>query len=145
MRKESISDGIAPQKNLEDTLFVRLLFDIMIPAKLASSIRDSGYDVTEARNLPKEIYRNDERLLELAAKERRAVFTCNFSDPVHNFCIIDTAWRRQGKEHAGIILCPQTDVSLRLWEVWRRLLKLLDTYFWDELYNHLFWLPPLSE
>lgn len=148
MRKDIISDGgefqDTKENNLEKALFVRLLFDIMIPAELASSIRDSGYDVAEARKLPKDIYGNDERLLKVAVTERRALFTCNFSDPFHNFCLIDAAWKLQGKQHAGIILCPQTDISLRRWEVWRRLLQLLDTYSWDELYNRLIWLPPLG-
>jgi hypothetical protein len=38
-----------------DTLFARLLCDVMIPAEVAMAIRTQGYDVAEARTLPAEI------------------------------------------------------------------------------------------
>jgi hypothetical protein len=59
-------------------------------------------------------------------------------------------WRKRGrsrwrcnKEHAGIILVPQHQVSSRShrWEVRDRLLKFLNCYPPDELRNQLWWLP----
>jgi hypothetical protein len=98
----------------EESLFVRLLCDVMIPAELSEALRAQGYDVAEARLLPPEVQQNDDALLAVARKEGRTIVTCNYSDPQSNFCIIHTEWRSQGKEHAGIILVPQHHVSSRL-------------------------------
>lgn len=129
--------------SLNDTLFARLLCDVMIPAELAEAVRAQGYDVAEARTLPLEVQQDDRALLEEAAQQRRAVVTCNYSDPQSNFCLIHEEWQKQGKEHAGIILVPQFQVSnrLRRWEVRDRLLNLLNQHTWDELCNQVWWLP----
>jgi predicted nuclease of predicted toxin-antitoxin system len=126
-----------------ETLFVRLLCDVMIPAELAEALRTQGYDVAEARLLSLDVQQNDEVLLDEAARQDRAVVTCNYSDPRSNFCVIHEEWRSQGKEHAGIILVPQHQVSSRShrWQVRDRLLKFLNCYSADELRNQLWWLP----
>jgi len=90
-----------------ETLFARLLCDVMIPAELSAAIRAQGYDVAEARALPVEIQQNDHTVLQAAAQQRRVVVTCNYSDPQSNFCLIHEEWRAQGKKHAGIILIAQ--------------------------------------
>jgi len=127
----------------EEALFIRLLCDVMIPAELAEALRAQGYDVAEARLLPLEVQQDDEALLEEAARQERAVVTCNYSDPRSNFCVIHEQWQAQGKEHAGIILVPQHQVSSRSyrWEVRDRLSKFLSWYPADELRNQLWWLP----
>lgn len=127
----------------EEALFARLLCDVMIPAELSEALRARGYDVAEARMLSLEVQQDDEMLLEQASRERRAVVTCNYSDPQSNFCTIHEQWRSQSKEHAGIILVPQHHVSSRSrrWEVRDRLLALLNYYPADELRNELRWLP----
>jgi hypothetical protein len=128
---------------LNDTLFARLLFDVMIPAEIAEAIRAQGYDVAEARTLLLDVQRDDRAILEEAAHQRRVVVTCNYSDPQSNFCVIHEEWQAQGKEHAGIVLVAQFQISnrLRRWEVRDRLLNLLNQHTWDELYNQLWWLP----
>jgi hypothetical protein len=127
----------------EEALFVRLLCDVMIPAELAAALRAQGYDVAEARLLPMEVQQDDHALLGEAAGQSRAVVTCNYSDPRSNFCVIHEQWRAQGRDHAGIILVPQHQVSSRLrrWEVRDRLVKFLNVYPADELRNQLWWLP----
>ncbi len=55
-----------------------------------------------------EVQQDDDALLKEAARQERAVVTCNYSDPRSNFCVIHERWQWQGKEHAGIILVPQT-------------------------------------
>jgi hypothetical protein len=127
----------------EESLFARLLCDVMIPAELAEAIRAQGYDVAEARMLPLEVQQDDEALLEEAAGQVRAVVTCNYCDPQSNFCVIHEQWLAQGKGHAGIILVPQHQVSSRSrrWEVRDRLLKFLNCYPAEELRNQLWWLP----
>jgi hypothetical protein len=128
---------------LNDTLFARLLFDVMIPAELAEAMRAQGYNVAEVRTLPIEVQQDDRALLEEATQQQRVVVTCNYSDPQSNFCLIHEEWQGQGKEHAGIILIPQFQISnrLRRWEVRDRLLNFLNQHTRDEVYNQLWWLP----
>lgn len=127
----------------EESLFVRLFCEVMIPAELSEALRAQGYDVAEARMLTLEVQQDDEALLEHASREGRAVVTCNYSDPQSNFCTIHEQWQSQGKEHAGIILAPHHHVSShsRRWEVRDRLLRLLNHFSAHELRNELRWLP----
>lgn len=127
----------------EELLFARLLCDIMIPAELSEAIRVQEYDVIEARHLPLEVQQDDWAILAEAAATSRVVITCNYSDPSSNFCLIHDEWRAEGKEHAGIILIPQFQISnrLRRWEVRDRLLEFLNQHTADELRNQLWWLP----
>jgi hypothetical protein len=127
----------------DELLFARLLCDIMIPAELSEALRAQGYDVAEARLLPMEVQQDDDALLKEATRQERTVVTCNYSDPRSNFCVIHERWRSQGKEHAGILLVPQHQVSSRSlrWEVRDRMLKFLNCYAADELRNQLWWLP----
>jgi hypothetical protein len=78
-----------------------------------------------------------------AASRSCVVVTCNYSDPASNFCLIHDEWRAQGKQHAGIILVPQFQISSRArrWEVRERLLVFLNQHTADELRNQLWWLP----
>jgi hypothetical protein len=126
-----------------ETLFARLLCDVMIPAEFSAAIRAQGYDVVEARTFPLEIQQDDHAILQAAAQQRRVVITCNYSDPPSNFCLMHEAWRAQGKQHAGIMLIAQYQISSRMgrWEVRDRLLNLLNRHTADELSNQLWWLP----
>ena len=126
-----------------ETLFARLLCDVMIPADLSAAIRAQGYDVAEARALPVEIQQDDHAILRAAAQQQRVVVTCNYSDPQSNFCLIHEEWHSQGKRHAGVILIAQYQISSRLgrWEVRDRLLNFLNQRTADELSNQLWWLP----
>jgi hypothetical protein len=125
------------------TLFARLLCDVMIPAEVAMAIRIQGYDVVEARTFPVEMQQDDCALLTAATQQQRVVITCNYSDPQSNFCLIHAEWQAQGKDHCGIILIPQYQLSSRLrrWEVRDRLLSFLNHYLANELRNQLWWLP----
>jgi predicted nuclease of predicted toxin-antitoxin system len=127
----------------EAALFVRLLCDVMIPAELAEALRAQGYDVAEARLLPVEVQQDDDAILQEASRQERVVVTCNYSDPQSNFCVIHEQWQSQTKEHAGIILVSQQQISSRSrrWEVRDRLLKFLNSYSADEVRNQLWWLP----
>jgi hypothetical protein len=124
-------------------LFAKLLCDVMIPAEFSAAIRARGFDVAEVRELPPEVQQDDWAILTLAAQQQRAVVTCNYSDQNSNFCLIHEEWQSQGKEHSGIILIPQFQISdhLRRWDVRDRLLHLLNQSTADELRNKLWWLP----
>jgi len=117
--------------------------DIMIPPEISEALRSQGYDVLEARELPTEIYQDDRLLLEEAARQGRVLVTCNYSDPQSNFVIIHEEWQREGKEHAGIILVPQFQIShrMRRWEVRDRLVRFLNRVSVKELRNQILWLP----
>ena len=73
---------------MENSLFARLLFDVMLPARLAEAIRIQGFDVVEARALPIEVQRDDNALLQEATHQQRVLVTCNYRDPRSNFCTI---------------------------------------------------------
>lgn len=128
---------------VDDQLFARLLFDIMIPAQFAEAIDSQGYDIVEARTLPVEIQRDDRLLLEEAARRNRLLVTCNYSDPNSNFNLIHEEWESRGKQHAGIIFIYQYHLSNRIgrWEVRDRLLKFLNQHTADDLLNRIWWLP----
>ncbi|HWX40240.1 MAG TPA: DUF5615 family PIN-like protein [Blastocatellia bacterium] len=130
-------------KGPDDVLFARLLCDIMIPSELSAAIRAHGYDVAEARHLSPAVQVDDLALLQEAADQGRLVVTCNYSDPTSNFCTIHDEWRAQGKEHAGIVLIPQRQISSRSlrWEVRDRLVDFLNQRTADELRNRIWWLP----
>jgi hypothetical protein len=126
-----------------ETLFARLLCDVMIPAEFSAAIRAQGYDVAEARTFPVDIQQEDSAILQTAAQQQRVVITCNYSDPQSNFCRLHEAWHAQGKQHAGIILIAQYQLSSRLgrWDVRDRLLTFLNHHTAEELSDHLWWLP----
>jgi hypothetical protein len=115
----------------------------MIPAEFSAAIRARSFDVAEVRELPPEVQQDDWAILTLAAQQQRAVVTCNYSDQSGDFCLIHEGWQSQGKEHSGIILIPQFQISdhLRRWDVRDRLLHLLNQCTADELRNQLWWLP----
>lgn len=83
------------------TFFAQLLCDIMIPAEFSAAIRVQGYDVAEARALPVGVQQDDRAILAEAARQRRAVITCNYSDPNSNFYLIHEEWRTQSRGARG--------------------------------------------
>jgi hypothetical protein len=131
------------RETLNGGLFAKLLFDCMFSADFAASIRAQGFDVAEARHLPRAIQRNDYAVLKQAILERRVLITCNCDDPDGNFCVIHEEWLRAGKNHFGIVLVPQFrfDNHHTRWAIRRRLLDFLNSRTWDELQNQLLWLP----
>ena len=126
-----------------ETLFARLLCDVMIPAEFSAAIRAQGYDVAEARTFPVEIQQDDHAILRAAAQQQRVVITCNYSDPQSNCCRLHEAWRAHGKQHAGILLIAQYQISSRVgrWEVRDRLLTCLHHHTAAELREQLWWVP----
>jgi hypothetical protein len=126
-----------------ETLFARLLCDVMIPAEFSAAIRTQGYDLVEVRTFPLQIQQDDQAILRVAAQQQRVLITCNYSDPQSNFCLIHEAWHVQGEKHAGIILIAQYQITSRLgrWEVRDRLLSFLNRHTAEELSNQLWWLP----
>ena len=71
------------------------------------------------------------RLLEYAAKERRAIYSFNVGD----FCQLHSQWLAEGKSHAGIILARQQQFSIG--EQLRRLIKLMNAVSSDTMLGRL--------
>jgi hypothetical protein len=95
-----------------ETLFARLLCDVMIPAEFSAAIRAQGYDVAEARVLPVEIQQDDHAILRAAAQQRRVVVTCNYSGPQSNFCLIHEEWRALGYPPLALEHCQHLGQDL---------------------------------
>jgi len=60
--------GMSAEPPSPETLFARLLCDVMIPAEFSAAIRAHGYDVAEVRTVPVEIQQDDEAILRAAAQ-----------------------------------------------------------------------------
>jgi len=137
MKAEETSSG---------TFFAQLLCDIMIPAEFSAAIRAQGYDVAEARALPVEVQQDDRAILAEAARQLRAVITCNYSDPNSNFYLIQS--HSPGVAHSahgarGIHShTPSSDQqSLAALGGARPASQLTESTHADEFSNQVWWLP----
>lgn len=84
---------------------VRALLDVQLSHEIAKALRARGLDVdavTERADIPNDT--SDERLLEFATGEDRAMVTNNVKD----FRPIGAARLQRGVSHAGLILVPST-------------------------------------
>ncbi len=102
-----------------------------ISPRLADQLRKHGFDVTSSQesNLLSE---PDDKQLEFAATERRAIVTFN----VRDFLALHEKYLLEGREHWGIILSSREPVHV----LFRRLLKLLQTVSAHHLKNQVRWL-----
>lgn len=119
-------------------LFIRVYTDEHITALLAPALRRRGYEAqncAEARTLGWE----DEKHPAYAAERGMALLTSDPSD----FIPIARRWHEEGREHAGIIICPQfsrQEMGLLL----RWTLRLLDQLTADEIHNAIVYLRQFS-
>lgn len=121
-------------KNDAAQVFIRVYTDEHITALLAPALRRRGYEAQnciEAHTLGWE----DEKHLAYAAEHSMAILTSDPSD----FIPIAKRWRKESRNHAGIIICPQfsrQEVNTLL----RWTLQLLDRLTADELRNAVVYL-----
>lgn len=111
---------------------IALYLDEHIPADLAAHLRRLGYDVLttgEAGRADKGL--DDEDQLLFAAGQGRALLSFNHCD----FAPMDTAWKEQGRAHAGIILCPQVSLS----ELVRRVQRHVQRVTAEQQHDLLLW------
>jgi hypothetical protein len=123
-----------------DELLIRVYTDDMVPPWFSAALQGHGFDCVCARDvgnsgLP------DEDHLAWATAENRLLFSCNVADPEHNFQQIHVGWLAEGRSHAGILLCPQEQVSRRSAEVLQRLVQFLNRFSRHEVADQLLWLP----
>lgn len=110
---------------------VKLLLDEHIWVGLAAALNEYGFDAVHVTLTP---YRgiDDERLLEFAVSQNRAILTNNHRD----FVPLARHWFEAGKKHKGIVL----SVQLPRGELLRQTKNLLDNLSADHLTNTVRWL-----
>jgi predicted nuclease of predicted toxin-antitoxin system len=81
---------------------IRVLLDEDVFKDLAEALRRRGWDAVHVAEVGS-LGLSDEAHLERCAREGRVMFTFNVSD----FPELHARWLREGKHHAGILLCPQ--------------------------------------
>lgn len=115
---------------------VRVFTDELVDTALAVELRRRGYDAVSCREAGRANQRiGDPAQLAYATTEGRAILTNNISD----FIPLDARWKRQGREHAGIILFdnfPPVGALLR------RVIAHLDATEPETQHNIVLWLPP---
>jgi Domain of unknown function (DUF5615) len=81
---------------------VKALLDEQLSVEIARELRRRGHDVEAVTERPDLLRAPDERLMEVAMQEDRAVITNN----LRHFRPIAAQRLAQGKQHAGLILLP---------------------------------------
>lgn len=85
---------------------MRALVDEQLSVEIARELRRRGGDVEAVTERPELVGASDERLMDQAMQEDRAVITNNFRP-------IAAQRLAQGKQHAGLILLPSSRVRNR--------------------------------
>jgi predicted nuclease of predicted toxin-antitoxin system len=88
---------------------VRALLDEQLSPEIASRLRSRGLDVEAVAARPGQIGMSDEEVVDVAAREGRAVVTSNVKD----FRPIVAARLAEGRGHEGLILLPATRTRTR--------------------------------
>jgi hypothetical protein len=83
---------------------VKVLLDEQLSVEIARELRRRGHDVEAVTERPDLLRAPDERLMEVAMQEDRAVITNN----LRHFRPIAAQRLAQGKQHAGLILLPSS-------------------------------------
>ncbi|MEA3350989.1 MAG: DUF5615 family PIN-like protein [Chloroflexota bacterium] len=112
----------------EGGIFIRLYLDADVNVNLAANLRAAGYDCVSAREIGNAAL-DDESQLFYAASVGHVILTHNIQDFVPLF----ERWWHAGRDHAGVVVSQQ----IRLGELQRRVIRLLDTVTADEMLNNL--------
>jgi hypothetical protein len=88
---------------------VKVLLDEQLSVEISQELRRRGGDVEAVTERPELLRASDERLMEIAMQENRAVVTNN----LRHFRPIAAQRLAQGKQHAGLILLPSNRARSR--------------------------------
>jgi predicted nuclease of predicted toxin-antitoxin system len=89
---------------------LRFLLDEDMSPRVAEGLRARGIDVVSVHEIGRGNRRiPDEERLAYATSEARVFVTYNRGD----FQALDAAWRRQGRQHAGILWCLERSIPRR--------------------------------
>lgn len=109
----------------------KLYLNEQLSPVIAVQLRNQGFDVTSSQEAGM-LAKTDEKQLEYAVSEHRALVTFNASD----FRRLHGRYLAGEKEHWGIILSTQEPIGV----LFRRLLRLLHSVSAEELKNQIRWL-----
>ncbi|MBI5354506.1 MAG: DUF5615 family PIN-like protein [Chloroflexi bacterium] len=104
----------------------KLLLDEHIWAYLAKLLRGQGFDVIHVNEVDM-VATPDEKIMEYAVGEHRAVVTFNIKD----FVPLAIQYYEDGKEHYGVVVSKELSRS----ELQKRVTKLLENVTAEELIN----------
>ena len=104
----------------------KLLLDEHIWSYLAKILREQGFDVIHVNEVNLDAT-PDEKIMEYAAGEHRAVVTFN----VRDYIPLSVQYFEDGKEHYGVVV----SIELSHGELRRRVTKLLESVTAEELMN----------
>jgi predicted nuclease of predicted toxin-antitoxin system len=110
---------------------IKLYLDEDVHLKVATILRQKGYDVISAHEV-KNWSIQDFQQLEYAISQSRAIFTFNRGD----FMKLHNEYIRSGQNHYGIILSKQIPLS----DTIMRLNRFLEKYTSEEIENNVFWI-----
>ncbi len=79
---------------------MKLLLDVHFSPAIGEQLRERGHDVIAAVEDPELRQVDDERLLECAVQDARALLTNDAKD----FVPLAGEWERSGREHFGLVL-----------------------------------------
>ena len=104
----------------------KLLLDEQIWTYLAKILREQGFDVIHVNEVDLDAT-PDEKIMEYAAGEHRAVVTFNIKD----FVPLAIQYYEDGKEHYGVVVSKELSRA----ELQKRVTKLLESVTAEELMN----------
>ena len=110
---------------------ITLYLDEDVHKKVAYALRTKGFDVLHTSEAEKR-GTSDREQLHYATALKRTIFTFNIRD----FIMLHKKWLSEGKEHCGIIVSPQLDISTLVKKLSLKILSLKP----KDIYNQLFWL-----
>lgn len=110
---------------------ITLLLDEDVRPMLAEVLRQRGYDAIHVLELGR-TGKSDAEQLAYAVGLKRSVLTHNIRD----FRLLDRHYKREGKEHFGILLSDQT--TLR--DLLQRTLRFLGRRTAEDIKNNIVWL-----
>ncbi|OGQ77959.1 MAG: hypothetical protein A3F90_19040 [Deltaproteobacteria bacterium RIFCSPLOWO2_12_FULL_60_19] len=110
---------------------ITLLLDEDVRVVLGEILRQRGYDVIHVLEVGR-TGRSDSEQLDYATIQGRAILTHN----IRHYILLDNQYRREGKDHAGILLSDQ--IPLR--DLLQRTLRFLSRHSADEVANMVMWL-----
>ena len=76
----------------------------MLSPRLAVQLRTRGFDALAVLEDPELVGLPDGQLLLAATERNRCLVTLNTAD----FVVLDQLWRKEGREHSGIVCIPSS-------------------------------------
>ena len=112
-----------------DRLYIFLYTDEDVSDRLASLLRERGYEAKSTQEAETSEF-TDEQQLAFAANQGWAILTYNRKD----FSVLARRWQDAGRSHAGIILSHQFS-NRQTGELLRQVCRLLESVSAEEMWN----------